>query len=141
MKHTLLITTALIITVLMLIVGFWGCEDEEVHPIVGTWENQQLVDNYMETLTLSFLNNGTITTTSTEDTSYSGTYTLLGNEVTFVLEYAWQDECEEPVGGSFSFSIDNNQLTFSTTSENPEGWICGRQWDWYFEGTWNKISN
>ncbi len=122
-----------------------GCEDEkdeEVHPLIGTWECVKNVDGYMETLTLSFLKNGTFNYSSTDICRIDsvggggcpGTYTLLETNITFLFNN-WP-ECDEE-GGSFSFSIDNNQLTFSTTS----GYLCGEDWDWswYLEGTWNKL--
>ena len=121
-------TKTILIALILGLVAFWGCDDNSTGPsgssIIGSWEKQ--IEEIM--LTVSFLDNGTFTTTAVEGDGVSGTYTLSGDEITFI-----DDVCGEDIEGNYIYSIGNDKLTFSLIEDN-----CEENRPEVISGTWTK---
>ena len=113
-------TKTIIFALILGLFSFWGCDDNSTEPkgdsIIGSWE--KLVENLGGMVTLSFLDNGTYTAvfTGENEASVSGTYTLSGDEITFMGD----SDCPE-IEGKYKYSIDNDRLTFSLIADDCEG--------------------
>lgn len=106
------ITLFLLAVVLM--VGVGGCsssDDSNDNPLVGTWTGQMGADRRGDpdiTVTVTFKEDNTFTSTENGVPSDSGTWSTDGN----VLTMRWNDSGETE---TLTFSVAGNQLTLTTT--------------------------